>query len=61
MLKGCVPIQTKGSGTKIYVMNMAASSEYYSAYCKDGMSLQEIEQIYETIALKLLKCSCRKI
>lgn len=50
MLKDAVPIYTRGIGDKIYVMNMAASSGYYSAYCKDGMSLQEIEQIYETIA-----------
>ncbi len=50
MLKDAVPIYTRGTGDKIYVMNMAASSGYYSAYCKDGMSLQEIEQIYEIIA-----------
>ena len=50
MLKDAVPIYTRGTGDKICVMNMAASSGYYSAYCKDGMSLQEIEQIYETIA-----------
>ena len=31
-------------------MNMAASNGYYSAYCKQGMSLEEIEQIYEIIA-----------
>ncbi len=45
-----VPIKVRGTGDKIYVMNMAASSGYYSAYCKDGMSLQEVEQIYEIIA-----------
>ena len=50
MLKDAVPIYTRGTGDKIYVMNMAASSGYYSAYCKDGMSLQEVEQIYEIIA-----------
>ena len=50
MLKDSVPIYTRGTGDKIYVMNMVASNGYYSAYCKDGMSLQEIEQIYETIA-----------
>ena len=50
MLKDAVPIYTRGTGDKIYVMNMAASNGYYSAYCKDGMSLQEIEQIYEIIA-----------
>ena len=50
MLKDYVPIYTRGTGDKIYVMNMVASNGYYSAYCKDGMSLQEIEQIYENIA-----------
>ena len=49
-LQNSVPIQTRGTGDKIYVMNMAASSGYYSAYCKDGMSLQEVEEIYNTIA-----------
>ena len=50
MLKDAVPIYTKGTNGKIYVMNMAASNGYYSAYCKDGMSLQEVERIYEIIA-----------
>ena len=49
-IQDSVPIKVRGTGDKIYVMSMAASSGYYSAYCKDGMSLQEIEQIYETIA-----------
>lgn len=50
MLKDAVPIYTRGTGDKIYVMNMVASNGYYSAYCKDGMSLQEIEDIYNIIA-----------
>ena len=50
MLKDAVPIYTRGTGDKIYVMNMAASNGYYSAYCKDGLSLQEIEGIYNIIA-----------
>ena len=50
MLQNSVPIYTRGTGDKIYVMNMAASNGYYSAYCKDGMSLQEIERIYNIIA-----------
>jgi len=49
-LKKSVPVKVRGTDDKIYVMNMVASNGYYSAYCKDGMSLQEIEQIYETIA-----------
>lgn len=50
MLKDAVPLKIRGTEDKIYVMNMSASGGYYSAYCKDGMSLQEIEQIYEIIA-----------
>lgn len=49
-IKNSVPIYIRGTKDKIYVMNMAASNGYYSAYCKYGMSLEEIEQIYETIA-----------
>ena len=49
-IQDSVPIKVRGSGDKIYVMNMVASNGYYSAYCKDGMSLQEIEGIYNTIA-----------
>ena len=50
MLQNSVPIKVRGTGDKIYVMNMAASNGYYSAYCKDGMSLQEVENIYNIIA-----------
>ena len=50
ILQNSVPIKVRGTGDKIYVMNMAASSGYYSAYCKDGMSLQDIEGIYNIIA-----------
>ncbi|MBR3655500.1 MAG: hypothetical protein IKN62_08775 [Elusimicrobia bacterium] len=49
-IKNSVPVYIRGAKDKIYVMNMAASNGYYSAYCKQGMSLEEIEQIYETIA-----------
>ncbi|MCR4663373.1 MAG: hypothetical protein K5622_05770 [Endomicrobiaceae bacterium] len=49
-LQNSVPIKVKGTPDKIYVMNMVASSGYYSAYCKDGMSLEDIEEIYNTIA-----------
>ena len=30
-------------------MNMSASTGYYSAYCKEGMSYKEVEGIYEVI------------
>lgn len=49
-LQNSVPVKVRGTGDKIYVMNMSASNGYYSAYCKDGMSLQEIEGIYNVIA-----------
>jgi len=49
-IQDSVPIYVRGTGDKIYVMNMAASNGYYSAYCKDGMSLQEVEEIYNIIA-----------
>lgn len=49
-LQNSVPIKVRGTGDKIFVMNMAASGGYYSAYCKEGMSLQEIEGIYNVIA-----------
>ncbi|WP_372519555.1 hypothetical protein [Candidatus Ruminimicrobiellum ovillum] len=50
MLKGAVPLKIRGTEDKIYVMNMAASNGYYSAYCKDGMTIEEIEGIYDIIA-----------
>ena len=31
-------------------MNMVASAGYYSAYCKYGMTVEEIEDIYNLIA-----------
>ena len=49
-IQDSVPIKVRGTGDKIYVMNMVASNGYYSAYCKDGMSLQEVEDIYNIIA-----------
>ncbi len=50
VLKGAVPMQIRADKDKIYVMNMAAESGYYSAYCPEGMSLKEIEGIYEILA-----------
>lgn len=50
MIKDCVPMQIRGNKDKIYVMNMSASSGYYSAYCEKGLSLREVEGIYEIIA-----------
>jgi hypothetical protein len=50
MLKNAVPLKIRGTENKIYVMNMAASNGYYSAYCKEGMTIQEIEEIYNIIA-----------
>lgn len=50
LLQNCVPVQTRGSKYKIYVMNMVASNGYYSAYCKYGMTLEDLEKIYNLIA-----------
>lgn len=48
-LKNGVPIQIKADKNKIYVINMSASKGYYSAYCKEGMSLKEVEGIYSIL------------
>lgn len=50
MLKDSIHLKIRGTEDKIYVMNMAASNGYYSAYCKEGMTLKEIEEIYDVIA-----------
>lgn len=48
-IQGGVPIQIRGDKDKIYVMNMSAYSGYYSARCEKGMSLKEVEGIYEVL------------
>lgn len=50
MLKGAVPVEIRGDGEKVYVINMAGSSGYYSARCPQGMTMREVEGIYEVIA-----------
>lgn len=50
MLYNAVPIQIRGNNDKIYVMNMSAESGYYSAYCEQGMTLKEVEGVYNVIA-----------
>ena len=50
MLHDSVPIYVRGTGDRIYVMNMVASNGYYSAYCKEGMDLEDVEDIYNIIA-----------
>ncbi len=50
MLKGCIPVKIRADKDKIYIMDMAASGGYYSARCPQGMSLKEVEGIYEVIA-----------
>lgn len=49
-LKNGVLMNIRGDNNKIYVMNMSASSGYYSAFCDKGMSLKEIEGIYKVIS-----------
>ena len=48
-LQNSVPIKVRGTQDKIYVMNMAISNVHYSAYCKEGMNLQEVERICNII------------
>ncbi len=50
LIKNCVPIKLKRDQNKIYVMYFGAESGYFSASCPQGMSLQEVEKIYEVIA-----------
>lgn len=50
MLFDAVPVQIRGENEdKIYVMNFSASTGYYSAVCKEGMTYDDIVNIYETI------------
>ena len=49
ILNNSIPIKIRGTQDKIYVMNIAISNVYYSAYCKEGMNLQEVERIYNII------------
>ena len=48
-LKNGVLLDTRGTLTKIYVMNMGAESGYYSAYCEKGMSKKEVQGVYNLI------------
>ena len=48
-LNNSIPIKIRGTQDKIYVINMAISNVYYSAYCKEGMNLQEVERICNAI------------
>jgi len=49
-LKGAVPVNIRAKDDKIYVMYMSNSTYYYSVYCQEGMSLEEIEGIYNILA-----------
>ena len=48
-LKNDVPVNIRANGDKIYIMYMSKSTYYYSAYCQEGMSFEEIEEIYNII------------
>ncbi len=50
LIKSCVPIKLKRDQDKIYIMYFGAESGYFSARCPQGINLQEVEKIYETIA-----------
>lgn len=45
-----VSIRIRATEDKIYVMYMSGSNGYYSAYCKEGMNLKEVESISNIIA-----------
>ena len=48
-IKNEYPIKIRGTEDKIYVMSISNSKNFYSAYCEKGMSLKEIEGIYEVL------------
>lgn len=48
-LNNSIPIKIRGTQDKIYVINMAISNVYYSAYCKEGMNLQEVKRLCNII------------
>ena len=50
MLYNAVSVKIRGTNDKIYVINMSAESGYYSAYCEQGMTLKEVEGIYNVLA-----------
>lgn len=48
-LKNGIMVSTRGSLSKIYVMNMSADTGYYSAFCEKGMSKKEAQGVYDVI------------
>jgi len=49
-LKGEVPFLIRRDSSKIYVANFSAETGIYSIQCSQGLTINEIEQIYEIIA-----------
>lgn len=49
-LNGEVPFLIRRDNDKIYVANFSAEAGLYSMQCPQGLSLDEIEKIYEIIA-----------
>ena len=49
-LKNGILFNTKGDRKNIYVTNFAAESGYYSAFCEKGLSLKDINKLYEILA-----------
>ena len=49
-LKNNIPVNVRAKDDKIYIMYMSNLPYYYSVYCQEGMSLEEIEEIYNIIA-----------
>jgi len=49
-LSNGVKIRIRGEGDKIYVMNMSAEDGYFSCYCPQGMTKDELDIIYSMLA-----------
>ena len=48
-LKNGVIFNTRGYKNKFYVVNFASESGYYSFYSKDGMTINDIDQLYNLL------------
>ena len=48
-LKNGVMLNVRGNKNKFYVVNFAAETGYYSLYSKDGMTLKDINNLYNLI------------
>lgn len=49
-LKNSAKVITRGNEKLVYVMYFAANKKYYSVSCEKGLTLEELNTIYELIA-----------